>query len=71
MNTLSNFGNFALTRAEMKSVRGGACYLWSLDSNGQMHLAPDSMSKNQAKKKSKQYNLQYGAGYGWCCDSGC
>lgn len=70
MNRLSNFGDFALTRAEMKRVNGGECHIWGYYNN-QYVVDVRPMSKSKAMSKSASLVQKYGAGFGWCCDSGC
>lgn len=60
MNRLSSFGDFALTRSEMKGVRGGTCYYQ--DTWG------DPVASTSLKKAKSSAASNDGTGR-YCCDS--
>ena len=60
-NLMSNFSGLALSRMEMKSIKGGAC--WSHQS-GQVGMGGPHSSAESA-------SITAGAGGNYCCDSGC
>ncbi|NBB21707.1 hypothetical protein GVN20_20250 [Runella sp. CRIBMP] len=73
MNRLSNFGDFALTRAEMKKVAGGSgtCRYW-YEQNGERQYSTYTMSMDNAKKGANNIHVSNGGAgerTGYCCDS--
>jgi len=69
MKSLVNFSGSALSRTEMKNVKGGACAVvhWSGGAKGAgiRQQSPSIFTKAEAIQWAKQG----GAGYGWCCTS--
>lgn len=67
MNRLSNFGDFALTKAEMKSVVGGTCYAmcWTGGAPKRGNTMGPPIEGNMAKVKDHAKDCN-GA---WCCAS--
>lgn len=68
MNKLSNFGGFALTRSEMKGVRGGACIIyfdtkggcgnWPVPFGGSKEDAIDYADRYMSTGGATGYNIQ-------------
>jgi hypothetical protein len=68
MKNLMDFSDSALSRTEMKSVKGGCAIVsWSGGSKGSGVRYQSTVVYSLAYVK--QQAAQNGAGYGWCCAS--
>lgn len=63
---MSNFGEFALKRSEMKSVRGGICYV--NDGAGGRPVKGLENAKAQAKSAGVNYCCSSCGSASWCYD---
>lgn len=68
-NSISNFGEFALSRSEMKSISGGCNAKCSVGGGAYEYSSADS-SMSQAAAIAAQQACTEGGGTGyWCCSS--
>lgn len=63
MNALSNFGDFALTRAEMKKIMGGSCFVRGAGAGGKNLEVSGANAAQVAQLMAKQEKTN------WCCDN--
>lgn len=68
MNRLSSFNDFALTRSEMKGVRGGCGSTCCQGNNCDQSPNYGGDSKDTATKAADECAQSGGRGY-WCCAS--